>query len=365
MEGLLWRSDGPFLLESGEILPELTVYYQTFGELNSEKNNVIWVTHALTGNADASDWWAGLVGPGKCFDPEKYFIVCANNLGSCYGSSGPLDINPLTGSPYYSDFPLITIKDQVQAHKALAKALDVHQIFIGIGGSMGGQQMVQWAVDEPNRFVHLVLLATNARHSPWGNAFNETQRMALKADPGFFNPSLPEAGRAGLEAARAIGMISYRHYNTYAITQAEVAETDKIDNFKAASYQQYQGLKLWKRFNPWSYFTLSKAMDSHDVGRNAGGVENALGKIKSKTFVIGIKTDILFPIEEQRFLAKNIEGASFFEIDSIYGHDGFLVEYKQITLLINAFLNGMEYSHELPLYEPAFLKSALPGTERF
>lgn len=365
MKGFQWQSDRPFLLESGVSLPDLTIYYHTFGLLNAEKNNVIWITHALTGNADASDWWAGLVGTGKCFDPEKYFIVCANNLGSCYGSSGPLDKNPLTDSPYYTDFPLITIKDQVQAHKLLAKYLGIDQIYIGIGGSMGGQQMVQWAVDEPTRFIHLVLLATNARHSPWGIAFNETQRMALKADPGFFDPTLPNAGKAGLEAARAIGMISYRHYKTYALTQAEEEEISKLEDFRAASYQNYQGFKLWKRFNPWSYFTLSKAMDSHDVGRNAGGIENALAKIKSKTFVIGIKTDILFPIAEQEFLAKNIPGASFFEIDSIYGHDGFLVEDKQITILINAFLAGKDYSPHLPLYIPPFLKSALPGSERF
>lgn len=365
MTGYQWQSDRPFLTESGEVLPNLTIHYHTFGTLNEKKDNVIWVTHALTGNADASDWWAGLVGPGKCFDPEKYFIICANNLGSCYGTSGPLDMNPLTSSPYYSDFPFITIKDQVQAHKWLADALDIDQIFIGIGGSMGGQQMVQWAVDEPSRFIHLILLATNARHSPWGIAFNETQRMALQADSGFFNPSLPEAGKAGLQAARAIGMISYRHYNTYARTQAENPDSTKSDDFRAASYQQYQGLKLWKRFNPWSYFTLSKAMDSHDVGRNNGGVEKALGKIKSKTFIIGIKTDILFPVAEQEFLAKHIQGASFFEIDSIYGHDGFLVEYEQITILIHAFLSGKEYVSHLPLYEPPFLKTALPGSERF
>jgi homoserine O-acetyltransferase len=365
MAGFQWQSDRPFLTESGEVLPSLTVHYHTYGALNKEKNNVIWVTHALTGNADAADWWAGLVGPGKCFDPEHYFIVCANNLGSCYGTSGPLTMNPLTGAPYYSNFPFITIKDQVQAHKWLAEALDIRQIFIGIGGSMGGQQMVQWAVDEPSRFLHLILLATNARHSPWGIALNETQRMALQADPGFFNPDMPDAGKAGLEAARAIGMISYRHYSTYARTQAETSGSNTIDHFRAASYQKYQGLKLWKRFNPWSYFTLSKAMDSHDVGRNAGGVEKALGEIKSKTFVIGIKTDILFPIAEQELLAKYIKGASFFEIDSVYGHDGFLVEFKQITILIDAFLTGKEYLAPLPVFEPPFYNTALPGSESF
>jgi homoserine O-acetyltransferase len=365
MNGFQWRSERPFLLECGTTLPHLTIYYHTYGKLNPEKSNVIWVTHALTGSADAADWWGGLIGTGKCFDPEKYFIVCANNLGSCYGSSGPLDINPLTNAPYYADFPLITIKDQVQAHKLLAEHLKIDRIYLGIGGSMGGQQIVQWAVDEPTFFVHLVLLATNASHSPWGIAFNETQRMALTADPGFFNPSLPDAGKAGLEAARAIGMISYRHYHTYLTTQSEEEEIPKSDGFKAASYQKYQGLKLWNRFNPWSYFTLSKAMDSHHVGRNAGGIDKALGNIKSKTFVIGIKTDILFPVKEQEFLAKKIKDASFFEIDSIYGHDGFLVEDKQISILIHAFLSGKEFSRHLPVYVPPFLKTALPGSEKF
>lgn len=365
MSGFHWQSESTFLLESGETLPFLKIYYHTFGKLNEEKNNVIWINHALTGNSDASDWWEGLVGEGKCFDPENFYIVCANNLGSCYGSSGPLDVNPLTNKPYYTDFPLITINDQVNAHQLLADYLGIKQIYLGIAGSMGGQQLVQWAVKEPKLFTHLVLLATNAKHSPWGIAFNETQRMALQADPGFFNPELPNAGKAGLEAARAIGMLSYRHYNTYDFTQSEKEGSYKIDEFRAASYQKYQGLKLWNRFNPWSYYTLSKAMDSHDVGRNFGGIKAALKRIKSKTFVIGIKTDILFPIEEQKLIADYIQDASFYEIDSIYGHDGFLVEYKQITILIKAFLSGKRHNQHLPLYEPPFSKMALPGSENF
>jgi len=364
MDGYRWTSKEALTLESGGMLPECTIFYHTYGRLNTEGSNVVWVTHALTGSSDAADWWGGLIGAGKCFDPEQYFIVCANNLGSCYGSTGPLAFNPEKGEPYYSDFPLVTVRDQVRAHQLLAAHLGIDRIFMGIGGSMGGQQMIQWAVDEPDRFVHLVLLATNAFHSPWGIAFNETQRMALKADPGFLNPHFPDAGRAGLEAARAIGMLSYRNYQTYALTQTE-EDLEVKDDFRASSYQRYQGLKLWERFNPWSYHALSRTMDSHQVGRGYVCPEEALSRVRSHTFVIGIRSDILFPIAEQQFLARHIPGASFFGIDSVYGHDGFLVEWEQMTILLEAFLSGKPHATPLPVYSPTFFRTALPGSERF
>ena len=334
-EVIIYKSSKPFSLDCGEVLPELEIAYCTYGTMNALGTNVIWVFHALTGNADALDWWDGLIGDGLLFDPSKYFIVCANVLGSCYGSTCPSTINPITQKAYHKDFPLVTIRDMVKAHQLLKDYLDIPKIYLGIGGSMGGQQLLEWAVMEPDVFEVIVPMATNARMSAWGIAFNESQRMALEADSTLYDVH-PEAGSKGLEAARAIAMISYRHYQTYEQSQQE--ESDPIDNFKASSYQRYQGLKLRKRFEPLSYLSLSKAMDSQNVGRERGGIKKALLSIKARTLVIGISSDVLFPVEEQQFLAKYINGAQLEVIESIYGHDGFLIEYGQLTYILSQFL---------------------------
>jgi homoserine O-acetyltransferase len=325
----------PFTLESGVILPELHISYSVSGKLNADKSNVIWICHALTANSDAESWWSGLVGESFLYDPNEYFIVCANILGSCYGTSGPLTINPETGKSYYLSFPAFTIRDIVGVHDVLRKHLGIDSIHTLLGGSLGGQQAVEWAIMNPSLAQNLVLLATNAKHSAWGIAFNESQRMAIKADP-TWNDESPEAGMAGLKAARAVALLSYRNYNTYQHSQTE-HDNDKIDNFRAVSYQNYQGEKLVKRFNCHSYFYLSHAMDSHNVARNRGSLEDALGQVKTKTLCIGIKTDILFPVSEQQFLAQHIPDGIYQKIDSLYGHDGFLIETGKIDNLIRDF----------------------------
>ncbi|HKK76143.1 MAG TPA: homoserine O-acetyltransferase [Saprospiraceae bacterium] len=359
-------------LESGAILAQAEIAYCTYGTLNETKDNVVWVAHALTGNAEAHDWWSGLVGEGRIFDPERHFIVCANMLGSCYGSSGPASTNPETGQAYGLDFPLVSIRDMVAMHQRLATHLGIEKIHMGIGGSMGGQQMIEWGILKPDLFEHLCILASNAKHSPWGIAFNEAQRMAIEASLETSGDSL-EAGRKGLEAARAIAMLSYRHYKTYVRTQSETTD-EKLDDFRASSYQRYQGSKLWHRFNVYSYLILSKAMDSHNVGRGRYGIEKALAKVKAKTLVIGIQSDILFPIEEQMVLANHIPNAQIELLDSIYGHDGFLVEFETIADIIQRFTDEKVYRSSGQHYKshPAFdqveakqLPRALPGTERF
>jgi homoserine O-acetyltransferase len=301
---------------------------------------VVWVCHALTANSEAVSWWDGLIGEGKLYDTSKYYIVCANILGSCYGSSGPLEINPETGIPYYLSFPQFTIRDLVSAHEILRKHLEINKIHTCLGGSLGGQQAMEWAIMNPDLIENLVLLATNAFHSPWGIAFNEAQRMAIKADPTWEHESA-NAGQAGMAAARAVALLSYRNYHTYQHSQSE-DNPDKTDDFKASSYQNYQGEKLVKRFNTHSYWYLSKAMDSHNIGRGRGGAEKALKMIKAKTLLVGILTDILFPVEEQIFLSNNIPGATYYEIDSVFGHDGFLIETTKIEAGINAFYKSHE-----------------------
>lgn len=326
----------PFRLEYGKRLKDLQIAYHTYGRLNTRKDNVIWVCHALTANSDVFDWWPGLFGEKDLFNPQEHFIVCANIIGSHYGSTNPLSINPATDLPYYLAFPQFSIRDMAAAHELLAIHLGIEKIKVLIGGSLGGQQAMEWAIKQPKRVENLILLATNAQHSPWGIAFNESQRLAISADRTFY-ANKANGGAKGLKVARSIALLSYRTYETYGATQLESTD-DKVDDYKASSYQNYQGEKLVKRFNAYSYWFLSKAMDAHHVGRGRQSSEDALKAIQAKTLVIGISSDMLFPLEEQQFLAKHIQGAKFVAINSFYGHDGFLIETKQISKEIAAFL---------------------------
>ncbi len=329
-----------YALEMGRELSGFEMSYTTYGTRNEADNNIIWVCHALTGSSNVIEWWDGIVGTGKYFDPEKHFIICANIIGSAYGSTGPLSQDISTGKPYYQNFPLLTVKDVVGALDLLRSELSISKIKLCIGGSLGGQQALEWAVEVPDLFEELILIASNAVHSPWGVAFNESQRMAIEADKSYDEES-EIAGREGMKVARSLALLSYRNYDTYNFTQAR-DNPDQIDNFRASTYQQYQGTKFSKRFNAFSYWTLTKIMDSHNVGRNRGGIVNALGMVKSKTLVLGIKSDLLFPPTEQQFLARHIPNATFQEIDSLYGHDGFLIEYKQLTQVIRGWRDENE-----------------------
>lgn len=349
----------PFSLESGAVLPELAIAYHTYGTLNAKKDNVIWICHALTADSNAADWWSGLVGAEKPFDPDQHFIICANMLGSCYGTTGPTFVNPATNKPYAQDFPIITVRDMVRAHQILCQHLEIERIQLIIGGSMGGQQAIEWAIIQPDLFEKVCIIASNAKHSPWGIAFNESQRMAIEADTTLYDGT-EEAGRKGLEAARAIAMISYRHYDTYARTQKD--EEEKLIDFNASSYQRYQGHKLWKRFDVFSYIRLSQAMDSHDVGRGRGGISKALAQVKAPTLTVGIQSDVLFPINEQRFIAQNVFNAQFEIIDSLYGHDGFLIEYQKLNTLITSFLH---YGTRHKPYFEGMTRKVYPGMEQF
>ena len=340
MNTKFYQHKKPFVLESGKKLGGLQIAYHTYGNLNQKKDNVIWVCHALTANSDVFDWWKGLFGENCLFNPHDYFIVCANIIGSPYGTSNPLSINPVTGLPYYLSFPEISVRDLVNAHKLLADHLKLSEIGLLMGGSLGGQQALEWAIIEPDKIKKLVLLATNAQHSPWGIAFNESQRLAITADRTFYSLS-PEGGSKGLKVARSIALLSYRAYETYGTTQLEV-NSDKVTGFKASSYQNYQGEKLVKRFNAYSYNLLTRVMDSHNVGRKRNSVEDELKKVKAKTLVIGISSDVLFPINEQRFLASNISQARLAELISFYGHDGFLIETEALTKEIGNFIKSSD-----------------------
>ncbi|GAC1588522.1 MAG: homoserine O-acetyltransferase [Ginsengibacter sp.] len=331
----VFRYNKPFKLESGYEYSQIHLGYHTYGVLNEKKDNVIWIFHALTANSDAIDWWHGLVGNGKLFDPAVDFIICVNVPGSCYGSLSPLDKNE-KGESFFHNFAFFTTRDIIRSFDLLRQHLGIEKIKVGIGGSMGGQQLLEWAVENPDLFENIVPLATNAVHSAWGVAFNASQRMSIEADQTWQNKN-ETAGLNGMKVARSIALISYRHYETYRASQSH-HEDNLLDNYRSESYQKYQGEKLAKRFNAFSYYFLSKTMDAHNVGRSRESIKTGLNRIKARTLIIGITTDILFPLSEQQFLADNIPEAVLRPIDSLYGHDGFLLEFEQIESIIKNFL---------------------------
>jgi homoserine O-acetyltransferase len=335
METALFQSQSSFTTESGQTLPVLELAYCTYGTFEKGKSKVVWVCHALTASADCADWWPDLVGDGKAINPEEYFIVCMNIPSSCYGSSGPGSKNPQTHKPYFGKFPLFTIRDMVKAAILLREYLEIEKIHLLMGGSMGGYQCVEWAIMESERIENLMLVATAARESAWGIAIHTSQRLAIETDPTFGKKKI-SAGSQGLKTARAIGMITYRNYRAFVNTQTD--EDNRIENFRSESYIHYQGEKLVRRFNAYSYWLLTKSMDSHNVARDRGSMEAVLKKIKAKTVCIGISSDVLCPVDEQKFLAENIPNAKYVEIDSPFGHDGFLVEGEKIGVIVKNFL---------------------------
>ncbi len=335
MKREVFRYFEKFETESGEVIDSLEICYHHSANYSPDKR-VIWICHALTANSNPTEWWDGLTGPGKLFDTDKFYIICANVLGSCYGTTGPTSVDK-DGKEYLLRFPQVTVRDTVKAHNILREALGIEQIDLITGGSIGGFQALEWAVTYSHIVDKLALIACNARVSPWGTAFNESQRLALLADPTFAEQRDSNGGKKGLETARSIALLSYRSYEGYGISQKE-PDRDFLFAKRAGSYQQYQGEKLSARFDAYSYFTLTKSIDSHNIGRGRGGVVNALSKIKAHTLVIGIDSDVLFPIEEQRFMADNIPNATLMEIKSLFGHDGFLLEYRQTSdAVLNTF----------------------------
>jgi homoserine O-acetyltransferase len=330
----IYQQSEPFKLELGGVLPSLNIAFHTYGTLNENADNAIWVCHALTANSEVADWWPGMVGRGKLLDPEKYFIVCPNILGSCYGSTGPLSTNPCTGLPWYSNFPDVTIRDLVEVHEILRKHMGIKKIHTVIGGSIGGFQALEYSIMYPELIGHLVFIAASVQISAWANAFNQSQRLAIEADPTFLEER-PYGGIRGLKCARSIALLSYRNQQTYNRTQKD-PDAGRTKDLKAASYQDYQGDKLVKRFDAYSYHTLTRIMDTHQVVRGRGSLGNAIGKIAAHVLSIGISSDLLFPVQEQKLLAHIAQG-EYREIDSGFGHDGFLIETEQITEAVRNF----------------------------
>lgn len=328
--------DKAFQFEDGTLFRGLKIAYHTSEREYRPGDKVVWVCHALTANSNPEEWWPQLVGPGKLIDTEKYFVVCSNMLGSPYGSSGPANIHE-DGKPYFFRFPAVTVRDIVSSMIILRKHLGIEKIDFLLGSSIGGFQAMEWAVMEPEAIANAAFIACSPRATAWVTAYNESQRMALEADPTFRACESLDGGKAGLRCARSIALISYRSYEGYNATQFEQSD-DTMFADRAGSYQRYQGKKLADRFDAYSYWYLSRSVDSQNLGRGRGGLEKALARITVKPTVIAIDTDRLFPVEEMAAAASMIPGADFHVISSDFGHDGFLLEYEQITNILKEIL---------------------------
>ena len=347
-----------FRFEAGGRLDRVKVVYHTSPV---RRGRVVWICHALTANSDPEDWWPEMVGPGKFFDTERDYIVCVNMLASPYGSSGPASTDPVTGRPFFFDFPAVTVRDMVAAMAAVRRHLGIDRVDLLVGSSIGGFQAVEWAVTEPALFAQAVFIATAPRVSPFLSAGIETQRMALEADPSFRQAASLSGGVAGLRCARAQALISYRSFEGYSLTQAEPDE-DTLFASRAASYERYQGEKLVRRgFDAYSYYYLCHAVDSHNVGRSRGGVAAALCRIRAKTLVASIDSDGIFPPSEIERWAAMIPGAVYKRLSSHFGHDGFLLETSQLIEILEPLhpcKSSNSAAHRLPSRKESSILSA-------
>ena len=328
---------GAIVLDSGAILPQVQVAYRTWGSLNSQGNNAVVICHALTGSADADDWWADLFGVGKTLDPSRDFIICSNVLGSCYGTTGATSINPQTGQPYAATFPEITIRDMVQVQAKLLQALGVNKIKLVIGGSLGGMQVLEWAVMYPELVEAIAPMAVSGRHSPRCIGLSEAQRQAIYTDPlwqgGNYDPHHPP--RSGLATARAIAMSTYRSWQSFDRKFGRQREAN--GKFAMVNYLDHQGEKFVQRFDANTYVTLTKAMDHHDLAAHRGEYPEVLSKIQQPTLVVAINTDILYPPVEQEELAKFIPNSSLEWLISDDGHDAFLIDVAVLDEMVVRF----------------------------
>lgn len=334
--------DRRFEFECGGHLDSLDLVYHTSDRKYTEGEKVVWICHALTGNSNPEDWWPTMVGKGLLFDPDDVYIVCVSMLCSAYGLCGPASMDPATGRPYLLNFPKTTVRDIVNANILVRKHIGIEKIDLMLGPSIGGFQTLEWVIMEPDIVSEAVFLATAVRGTPYMTAFNEAQRMAISADPTFMEQKDIHGGEQGLKCARSIALISYRTFMGYNVTQAE-PEDDTLFADRAASYQRYQGQKLVNRgFDAYSYWYLSYSLDSMNIGRGRGGVVNATKTIKSNCTVISITTDQLFPPGQLRDTAETLRHAAYYEINSIYGHDGFLIENDQLSAILKPLLDRIK-----------------------
>ena len=323
-------------LECGDTLEHVPVAYRTWGRLAAAGDNAVVVCHALTGNADVELWWPGLLGPGRALDTGRDFIICANILGSPYGSASPLTVNPATGLPYGADFPVPTIRDTVALHRLLLERLGVRHVQFVVGGSMGGMQALEWAF-HGELVGGIVPIACGGRHSAWCIGWSEAQRHAIVSDPSWCEGRYEAGGGPthGLATARMIAMISYRSFESFATRFGRAVVDDAgAARFAVETYLRHQGTKLVERFDANCYVRLTQSMDVHDVARDRGDYFEVLSTIRQPTLDVGNDTDVLYPLEEQRELATHIPNAELAVLESEHGHDAFLIEEDAVNAFI-------------------------------
>ena len=336
----VWAARSPLNLDSGASLHHYSLAYRTWGTLNSNANNAVLVVHALSGSADLEAWWPDLLGEGKPLDPSRDFVICINLLGSCYGSSGPIaprNDSALADS-WKSDFPIISVRDQVRAQAALIRSLGIKKLRCIIGPSLGGMIALEWALLEPELTGSLVLIATTAFHCAQAIASSECQRAAIRLDPHFNDGQydVEQQPKHGLSLARRLAFIGYRCEQELA--QRFGRQSGEQHSFSVLDYLSHQGEKFVARFDANSYIRLTQCMNTHDLGRDRGSVETALQSISQPTLVISLDSDQLYPIAEQKLLAKHIPNAEHVVISSRYGHDGFLIESEAMSGVLTPFL---------------------------
>jgi homoserine O-acetyltransferase len=332
---------GPFALESGVTLPSLRVAYRTWGRLDGDGANAVLVCHALTGSADVERWWSPLVGPGRALDPGRDFVVCSNVLGSCYGTTGPTSLRPGDGRPWRADFPAVSVRDMVRAQAALLDALGVRRLRLVLGGSLGGMQALEWALLFPGRVEAIAPIAVSARHSAWCIALSEAQRQAIYADPRWRGGRYPanDPPEAGLAVARQVAMATYRSRDS--LHARFDRERQEDGRYAVEGWLHHHGRALVERFDAATYVALTKAMDTHDVGRGRGGWREALGRVRVPALVVSIDSDLLYPPVEQAELAEALPGGRLVALRSPHGHDGFLMEAEAVNALVAEFRAGL------------------------
>jgi homoserine O-acetyltransferase len=365
--------DEPFRLESGASLQPVTLAYETYGRLNADRSNAILILHALSGSAHAAGyhtpddkkpgWWDESIGPGKAFDTNRFFVICSNVLGSCFGSSGPTSINPATGGPYGLNFPVVTIGDMVRAQVKLIDHLGIDQLLCVTGGSMGGMQALEWAAHHPKRIKAAIPLATTARHSPMLIAFSEVGRQAIYADPAWNGGDYHNQEQkpdAGLAVARMVGHITYLSeqamHNKFGrrLQSLERYGYEFQTEFAVESYLKYNGNNFTRRFDANSYLYVTKALDYFDLSAPTGSLAAAFAASSHiKYLVVSFTSDWLYPTYHSKELvaALTAVGAdvSYLDIQSTWGHDAFLLEVATMTRLIESFLRRVAREEKIPL----------------
>jgi homoserine O-acetyltransferase len=367
-QAITFGADRPLLLDAGRELSPVTIAYMTYGELNAQKSNAVLICHALTLDQFAASqhpvtgkpgWWDTLIGPGKPIDTNRFFVICANVVGGCMGTTGPASIDPATGKPYGLSFPVVTIKDMVRAQAMLLDALGLDQLLCVLGGSMGGMQVLQWAASYPERVLSAIPIATAANHSAQNIAFHEVGRQAIMADPDWKGGAYQLEGTQPSKGLAVARMAAHITYLSEAALQRKFGRNLQNRNaisfgfgpdFQIESYLRHQGMTFVDRFDANSYLYITRAMDYFDLAEDYGGVlAEAFRGTKTRFCIVSFTSDWLFPTVENKHIAHALNAAaanvSFVEIDTDRGHDAFLLDEPEMFATVRGFINSVAASH--------------------